>query len=318
MCIFYDFIVYLCTMIGYSGYVDENGNYDLSLYCEWFEEHLHNFHLNDSNERVYEGLSLEAFVIRHNNSIVDFIEELKELIADEELSAIEEEIKTKLKIALDMPNFFLLSIFVNELVREHYVVLLKRPTKNAIADLSEIAEITFTDNKGESVTTNCIKLIRAIMSAIKEPLDSEGGIMEVEKFDRYDKMPDVVEASVLQSKFAFYLAIFLKKAFPNADRSHRGKQGIISPVEQKLILRMMSYFGLAPKGYTLSTDRFRKLMESYNRLNFPIEYAQMPKIGLMPITYIKYEDWKEKIDWFSPDLKLKRIKKGDIVHFTKK
>ena len=81
---------------------------------------------------------------------------------------------------------------------------------------------------------------------------------------------------------------------------------------------MMSYFGLAPKGYTLSTDRFRKLMESYNRLNFPIEYAQMPKIGLMPITYIKYEDWKEKIDWFSPDLKLKRIEKGDIVYFSKK
>ena len=98
----------------------------------------------------------------------------------------------------------------------------------------------------------------------------------------------------------------------------RGKQGFISPIEQKLILRLMSYFGLAPKGYTLTTDRFRKLMESYNKLNFPIQYAQMPEIGLVPFTYVKYEDWKNKINWFDPNLKLRPIEKGDCIYFSPK
>ena len=261
-------------MIGYSEFVDNDGNYYTSLYCEWFEEHLHNYYQLDGDRRLYEGLSFEQFSLRHNYQMCDFKEELDELINDKELSDIENEIKGKLKIRLDMVNFFLLCIFVNELVREHYLVLLKCPTKDIISELSEIEEITFTDKEGRSATTNCTKLINAIMSAIKDPLNSEGGIMETEKFGRYDNMPEVVEVSVLQSKFAYYLALFLNKAFPDANRSHRGKQGIISPVEQKLILRMMSYFGLAPKGYTLTTARFRKLMESYNNLNFPIQYQR--------------------------------------------
>ena len=56
-------------------------------------------------------------------------------------------------------------------------------------------------------------------------------------------------------------------------------------------------------------------MESYNKLNFPIQYAQMPEIGIVPITYIKYEDWRNKIDWFDPNLELRPIEKGDSIYF---
>ena len=273
MCIF-------VAMKGYSGYVDEDGNYDLSLYCEWFEEHLHNYTLLEDGSKMYEGISLQQFVVRHNNSVIDFAEDIKELIADQEL--------------------------------------LKQPTKDAIKALGDIEEITFTNKKGKSVTTNCKKLIQAIMSAAVEPLESEGRIMETEFFGRYDKLSNVVENNVLQSKFAYYVASFLKNGFPDANRSHRGKQGFISPIEQRLILRLMTYFGLAPKGYTLSTNRFRKLMESYNKLNFPIQYAQMPEIGIVPITYIKYDDWRNKIEWFDPNLELRPIEKGDSIFFCPK
>ena len=311
MCIF-------VAMKGYSGYVDEDGNYDLSLYCEWFEEHLHNYTLLEDGSKMYEGISLQQFVVRHNNSVIDFAEDIKELIADQELLEIEEDIETKLKIKLDMPNFFLLCVYINEFIREHYIVLLKQPTKDAIKALGDIEEITFTNKKGKSVTTNCKKLIQAIMSAAVEPLESEGRIMETEFFGRYDKLSNVVENNVLQSKFAYYVASFLKNGFPDANRSHRGKQGFISPIEQRLILRLMTYFGLAPKGYTLSTNRFRKLMESYNKLNFPIQYAQMPEIGIVPITYIKYDDWRNKIEWFDPNLELRPIEKGDSIFFCPK
>lgn len=311
MCIF-------VAMKGYSGYVDEDGNYNVSLYCEWFEYHLHNYHVLKDGSKMYEGISLEQFAIRHNNSVVDFIDNIKELIEDKELTEIEEEINNKLKIKLDMTNFFMLCVFINEFIREHYLVLLKKPTKDAIEELGEIKEITFTDKEGKTVTTNCTKLIEAIMSASAEPLKTEGDVMETEIMGRYDKLTNIVEANVLQSKFAYYVASFLKNAFPDAHRSHRGKQGFISPIEQRLILRLMSYFGLAPKGYTLTTDRFRKLMESYNKLNFPIQYAQMPEVGLVPITYVKYEDWKNKINWFDPNLELRPMEEGDCVYFNPK
>lgn len=309
----------MCTFVamkGYSDYVDKDGNYDISLYCEWFEDHLHNYQVLKDGSKMYEGMSFEQFAVRHNNSVMDFIESIGELIEDKELIEIEDEIENKLKIQLDMANFFVLCIFINEFIREHYLVLLKKPTKDAIEELGEIKEITFTNKEGKTVTTNCPKLINAIMSASTEPLESEGKVMETETMGRYDKLNNIVEANVLQSKFAYYVASFLKNAFPNANRSHRGKQGFISPIEQKLILRLMSYFGLAPKGYTLTTDRFRKLMESYKKLNFPIQYADMSVFKIVPITYIKYEDWKNKINWFDPNLELRPIEKGDRIFFT--
>ena len=305
-------------MKGYSDYVDKDGNYDVSFYCEWFEDHLHNHHVLKDGSKLYEGISLEQFALRHNNSVMDFADRIGELIEDKELTEIEEEIKNKLNIQLDMTNFFMLCVFINEFIREHYLILLKKSTKDSIEELGEITEITFTNKEGETVTTNCTKLIQAIMSASTEPLKTEGNVMETEIMGRYDKINNVVEANVLQSKFAYYVASFLKNAFPNANRSHRGKQGFISPIEQKLILRLMSYFGLAPKGYTLTTDRFRKLMESYNKLSFPIQYADMPVFGLVPITSIKYEDWKNKINWFDPNLKLRPIEKGDCIYFNPK
>lgn len=313
--------IIICTFVpmkGYSDYVDKDGNYNISLYCEWFDDHLHNYHLLEDGSKMYEGMSFEQFAIRHKNSVMDFIDSIGELIEDKELIEIEAEIENKLKIQLDMANFFMLCVFINEFIREHYLILLKKPTKDAIEELGEITEITFTNKEGKTVTTNCTKLIQTIMSASTEPLKTEGKVMETEIMGRYDKLNNIVEANVLQSKFAYYVASFLKNAFPNANRSHRGKQGFISPIEQKLILRLMSYFGLAPKGYTLTTDRFRKLMESYNKLNFPIQYAQMPEIGLVPFTYIKYEDWKNKINWFDPNLKLRPIEKGDCIYFSPK
>ena len=315
------FSIILCifaVMKGYSNFVDEDGNYNISLYCEWFEDHLHNHHVLKDGSKLYEGISLEQFASRHNNSVMDFADSIVELIEDKELTEIEEEIKNKLKIQLDMTNFFMLCVFINEFIREHYLILLKKSTKDSIEELGEITEITFTNKEGETVTTNCTKLIQAIMSASTEPLKTEGNVMETEIVGRYDKLSNIVEANVLQSKFAYYVASFLKNAFPNANRSHRGKQGFISPIEQKLILRLMSYFGLAPKEYTLTTDRFRKLMESYNKLSFPIQYADMPVFGIVPITYIKYEDWKNKINWFDPNLKLRPIEKGDCIYFNPK
>ena len=297
---------------------EQDNQYSPMIYCTVFQDYLQGYTTMPDGSKLYEGISVDTFLKRHNYSLYDFRSLWKEILDDSELMTLFKEVFEKCSRQLDLRNMVVLCSYVNELVREHYLVVLKRPTNEAINELGEINEITFKNKEGKEVTTNNSRLIKAIMSAIEESLDKEGKAMETEKFGRYDKMVDVVETNVLQSRFAYYIATFLKEAFPDADRKHPGKQGIISPIEQKLILRLMSHFGLAPKDITLSPHRFRKLIESYNKLNYPFEYAQVSGFGLIPVTYVKYEDWQGKVDWFDPDLKLKPMEVGDQIYFADK
>ena len=296
----------------------QENQYSPLIYCKVFQDHLQGYKTMPDGSKLYEGISLETFLMRHKHSLFDFRSLWNEVLEDTELLNFCREFYERSRKLLDMRNLVILCAYVNELIREHYLVMLKQPTCDAIKELGEISEISFKNHEGKTVTTNNTKLIKAIMSDIEDRLQEEGRAMETERFGRYDKMVDVVETNVLQSRFAYYIATFLKVAFPKADRKHRGKKGIVSPTEQKLILRMMTHFGLAPKGITLSTDRFRKLMESYDKLNYPFDYAEISGVRLVPITYIKYEDWQSKVDWFDSNLQLKPIEIGDQVYFAER
>lgn len=296
----------------------QDNQYSPIIYCTVFQDYLQGYTTMPDGSKLYEGISVDTFLERHNYSLFDFRSLWKEIMDDSELMSFFKEVFEKCSQQLDLRNMVVLCSYVNELIREHYLVVLKRPTNEAIKGLGEINEITFKNKKGEEVTTNNSRLIKAIMSAIEESLDKEGKAMETEKFGRHDKMVDIVETNVLQSRFAYYIATFLKVAFPNADRKHPGKQGMISPTEQKLILRLMSHFRLAPKDITLSTHRFRKLIEYYHKLNYPFEYAKISGIGLVPVTYVKYDDWQDKVDWFNPELKLTPMEVGDQIYFAEK
>jgi hypothetical protein len=99
-------------MKGYSNFVDEDGNYNVSLYCEWFEDHLHNHHVLKDGSKLYEGISLEQFALRHNNSVMDFADRIGELIEDKELTEIEEEIKNKLNISANVKATLFIKIHI--------------------------------------------------------------------------------------------------------------------------------------------------------------------------------------------------------------
>ena len=292
--------------------------YSPLIYCVVFQDNLQGYSTMPDGSKLYEGISVDTFLERHNYSLYDFGNLWKEVKMDSELIEFYKDAINKNGMRLDLCNLVVLCAYVNELIREHYIVVLKKPTNKAIKELGEINEITFKNNEGNEVTTNNSKLIKAIMSAIEDTIENEGKAMETEKFGRYDKMTDIVETNVLQSRFAYYIATFLKVVFPDANRKHPGKQGIISPNEQKLILRLMTHFGLAPKDITLSTHRFRKLIEYYYKLNYPFEYAQISGIGLVPVTYVKYDDWQNKVDWFNPELKLTPMEVGDQIYFAEK
>lgn len=293
--------------------VDENGNYDILWYCGYFAQKIQTKLPTPEGSFVYDGLSLVDFGKRFD------IEELNKMLADEELSKLQHELEKKSEddvksvgINLDMANFYMLCQFINAIVRERYFILLKPTIKDTLAELNEVSGISFTCKDGTKATTNNTKLVKATLDAIKANIDSDS--CEYESY-KLVKIEDFADNIIMQSKFAYWVATFLREYFPEAHR--RSNCCMVSAPEQRLILRMLSHCGLAPEGITLSEARFRQLIGFVHKLKMEESYMKLPDMDWLPATFVKYEDWHRKnIDWTSPNLKLHPIEKGETVRIT--
>lgn len=296
---------------------------ELTIYAEWFERHIRRRYVPS------DGNCFVDFAFKHNDSIHDFMPTLKEVVNNKEIRKTIDDIKNKCGISIDILNFYLLCSYIIELICNGFIVLLKKTTKEALCELGEISEITFKDVDGKEVTTNYKELLKVCLNATTEYLKVKGDVIEAAEFGRYNKMTSEVDKSILQCQFAYYLTIFLKEAFPNANRTQRGVKGLITIMEQTLIMQLMPYFDLAPKDVTLTNERYRKLKEQYERLmHLPTEFAasdyfMLPQGVIMknddwdkydnweqasPVTFVQFGDWCScKIDWENPDLKLKEL-----------
>ena len=289
------------------------------LYCKAFSLCLEENFATTDYAKEYLGASYFIFLERHNNSWLDFKELIKTAIKDSLLLEFANKVFFEEGKKIDIFELLLLGAYVNELIRDHYLVLLKPSTQQELDNIGEISEITFKNKEGKTVTTNNPELIKEMMSAIDGPLRTKGKAMETWKIAKCDKMDDVVAKSVLQCKFAYYIAVFLKEFFPESKRRHRGKKGLVTPAEQLLILRLMTYFGLySNENFILidnayRTDSFRKMMEYYQKLSFPSFDTGFSYKTLLPVTFIKYDDWKDGIDWFNPNMELSPIGEEDEI-----
>jgi len=289
------------------------------LYCKALSISLEENLATTDYAKEYLGASYYIFLERHNDSWIDFKELIKTAIEDPLLLEFANKVFFEEGKKIDIFQFLLLGAYVNELIRGHYLVLLKPSTQQGIHDLGEISEITFKNKEGKVVTTYNPELIKEIMSAIDEPLRTKGQALETWKIGKCDKMDDVVTRSVLQCKFAYYLAFFLKEYYPESKKKHPGRKGLVTQAEQLLILRLMTYFGLySTENFILidnayKTDSFRKMMELYQKLSFPSHDASFSLKTLLPVTFIKYDDWKDKIDWFNPNMELSQIGEEDDI-----
>ena len=89
---------------------------------------------------------------------------------------------------------------------------------------------------------------------------------------------------------------------------------MVSEPEQRLILRLLTYFKLAPEDVTLTSARFRQLIICYHNLKMDDGYSRFPEIGIVPVTFVKYEDWHRKsMDWTKTNLILHPFKEGETV-----
>ena len=271
---------------------------ELTIYARLF----YYSRLVENDKRITDGVQFPIYAHRHHNSIKDFLPVLNEVAADKELNGLVVKIKEKLGIDIEVLNLYMLCSYVNELIREQYIVLLKKPTKEALEGLGELEEITFKDKEGIIVTTNYKELLNVCINSAKEYLNSKGDIIETAKMGRYDKIGSIVDKNIIQSQFAYYIAIFLEEAFPDANRDHRGKKAIISPLEQELIVRLMGYFELGLKNDATATENIRKKIIMYNDYHYPFDAIML---------YLKNDDWKRKINWKDPKLKLTALSKEE-------
>ena len=311
--------MYLCSMDSKEDSKKYESKEEPFLYCKALSISLAENLATTDYAKEYLGASYYIFLERHNNSWLDFKKLIKTAIKDSLLLELANKVFFEEGKKIDLLNLILLGAYVNELIRDHILVLLKPSTQQGINDLGKISEITFKNKDGKVVTTYNPELIKEIMAAIDEPLRTKGQTLETWKIGKCDKMDDVVTRSVLQCKFAYYLASFLKEYYPESKKKHPGRKGLVTQAEQLLILRLMTYFGLysidnfIQIDYVYRTDSFRKMIEFYKKLSFPSYDASFLQKTLLPVTFIKYDDWKDKIDWFNPNMELSQINEQDEI-----
>ena len=306
--------VYLCGMKAFGDFVRFNkelgiNEYDITVYASFFADNIQ-LHLqyDDKGNWVYDGLSYDEFAIRWDNDPDRFCNALQKMLADEELGKLQDEIEEEVGIRIDYFNFYPLCAFVDALVRERYFVLLKPTAKDILSNLKEAKEITITNSDSSKVTFSNHQLIEAVVNVIKAKAD-DGEKYETERMVRIDEIANNV---VMQSKFAFWIATFLREYFPNAKR--RNNCCMVSEPEQRLILRLLTYFNLAPDNITLTTARFRQLIICYHNLKMDEGYSMFPEIGIVPVTFVKYEDWHRKsMDWTKTSLVLHPFHEGETI-----
>lgn len=261
----------------------------------------------DSGETVTLGLSLVAFADKLESDLESFYKRFfGEIVADKELSKLQEEIEENVGIRIEFLNFYTLCSFVDALIREHYFILLKPSAKDALAEFKDAKEVTVTDADGTKVSITRKRLVNAVVKVIRSTNSNE---YEIEKIVRIDEITNNV---VMQSKFVSLIAIFLQKYFPDAKR--RKNCCRVSEPEQRLILRMLMHFNLSPEGVTLTTSRFRQLIRYFDALEK--NEADLPLLGTHKLTPVKYEDWSRNAkDWTKTSFILHPLEKGDQIYF---
>lgn len=271
---------------------------DLTVYARFF----YYSRQAENDKRIIDGVQFPIFANRHHNSIKEFLPALKKVVADEEIEKLIASIKDKLGVNIEILNLYMLCSYVNEMIREQYVVLLKRPTKEALEGLGELNEISFKDKEGKTVTINYKELVNVCLDSAKRYLSTKGDIIETAKMGRHDKIGSIVEKNIIQSQFAYYIAKFLEEAFPDANRNHQGKKAMVSPLEQELIIKLMGYFDLGLKTDATATENIRKKITMHDEYHYPFDNY---------LLYLKYDDWKKKINWKDSNLKLRTLSKEE-------
>lgn len=326
-----------------SEYLKEDGSLDYSVYAEYFADNIQPF--NEKGEEVLSSISYDRFLEDWNKNLDKNLNEMSSFLVGKPNDDNREKMRTKLEacdkelskngIDIDYPNLFFLCRYIIALDKDWYLALLKPTTKQTIEMIGDIEKVSFTNKDGNVVETS----LSSIISPIKETLANIEADSSTYEVDKIVRVQEYSNPELFQANFVYLLSRFLREFFPNARRK---TNSYISNPEKELVLVMLSYFGLAPKeGLTL--ERYRQLRMFAKDIVEEFGFFEMDGIGLVPISFVKYEDWKDqklsyivkspkevvkdgiktkrtKEDRVAADYKkvLTRLEIGDTIIFTKK
>lgn len=261
----------------YEDYLATDGTFIIDKYIDYFKNNLQEKIEIDGTIYLKGASSAYAFM----DNLTD-TPEFERWAKDDTLDALHKRI-TANGMKLCPLNFFTLCQYVLSLIKEQYLGLLKPTISDTLTELKDVQSIAFTNADGTVVNTSNTNFIKMLLDNVKADIDAK---YEVEKIVRIDNITDKV---IIQSSFTYYIALFLKEYFKDYPR--RSNCCMVSAIEQKLILYMLYFFGLAPA--PLTDSRFRQLIGFFKDHRTSINYSNFPEIGFVPISFIKYADWKD-------------------------
>lgn len=285
---------------------DEKGEpikqYNQLAYCKYFAENIQEYDESPNGKKIYEGISFAEFGATFGSNINDEVELLRfivnMIISDRELEELQEKIIKNVIDNFCLFNFLALSTFVNVIIRARYYFLLE-PTAEELAKeiKGNFKAVTFTKNDGKKVTYDSDEFITMLNNAIGN-YKGESNNYECKKVVRID---DIANNEVLQSVFVVKMAQFLQRYFPYAKR--RANCCMVSKLEQTLILKLLSFYGLAPKGVTLSDSRFRQLVATYNKSVHNDDLQQITDDIIIHASFVSYSQWHYDKHWIEKEIK---------------
>lgn len=297
---------------------DEKGEpikqYNQLAYCKYFAENVQEYVKMPNGRKIYEGISLAEFGTTFGSNINDELELARFILgmitSDKDLEELQEEIIKNVVDNFCLFNFLALSTFVNVIVRAKYYFLLE-PTAEELAKeiKGNFKAVTFTKNDGKKVTYDSAEFITMLNNAIGN-YKGESNNYECKKIVRID---EIANNEVLQSVFVVKMAQFLQRFFPNAKR--RANCCMVSKLEQTLILKLLSFYGLAPKGVTLTDSRFRQLVATYNKLVHNDDLQQITDDIIIHASFVSYSQWHYDKHWIEKKIE-NPFDINSTVHFT--
>lgn len=315
-----------------NAFLKEDGSLDYSVYAEYFADNIQRVE-TIGDTKIAEGISYDEFLLEWNKDIINNVEIINRFLGvlepDDEAFNRSKLLTTfqnylfEIGIEIDYANFFFLCLFIKEIVTNGYVALLKPSEKDLLSMIGDIRKICITNANGTIIETGNHKFISSIKDCLSQIKDACPSTYEVE---RLVKATEVTNKEFFQARFVYYVARFMNEYFTKAKRNTVCD---LSSEEQDIILLIMTYLGLAPKGVT--KGRLRQLLQLTNPFNKDGKEDKVKEVlsnsfiqgtGWLPIGFVKYEDWKGKrLNLIDKDgtykLKLSQLKTGDSIVFTK-
>lgn len=300
------------NVFGQNLYPDANGNPELNPfdYTEFYDANIAphvDENYDDNKDCFYEGKPSQAFIRQFKQ---DYFDNIKNVLEDKKLEQLQSELEKEGK-QVCMFNMYVLSMFIIEQSKNHYVFLLKPSPREILEGLKDVSKITFADNDKNNVETNSKTLITKVLKVLETETDNN--TYEIDSIVTWDKISN---KSLICCYFVHNLTIFMNKYF----QTKRKKNALISTKEVELILYLMKFTGLS--NAILTNKRYWQLMNAYEKISrnlFTKDYATFcieGKTYKMPLRLIPYSMWHNgRLDWTENDLPRVNGGIGTILQF---